>query len=227
MSDEIQVERVEASDRWANVYSMFCDEVVWPRGLPLESIASAKTVIREGDAISRGLIRQGLADGNPDVDAVYRLTRTLPIQFSRRAPVMLNAGSWCPFNSQNTIFRREVFPLLYLPSPCTFRMTDIWRSFVAQRCLWEMGEGIVFHNASVIQERNHHDILKDFEDEIPGYLNNDKLVRCLADLTLSSKDPLTNLVKCYEGLVQAGFFPTGELKILGTWCREFERLGSG
>jgi hypothetical protein len=34
-------------------------------------------------------------------------------------------------------------PLLYLPSHCCFRMTDIWRSFIAQRCLWELGHWVV------------------------------------------------------------------------------------
>jgi hypothetical protein len=104
-------------------------------------------------------------------------------------------------------------------------MTDIWRSFVAQRCLWEMGEGLIFHSPSVIQERNEHDILKDFEEEIPGYLKNDKLVSCLADLTLPAKDPLAMLSACYEVLVRAGFFPAEELSILRAWCREFERIG--
>jgi len=32
--------------------------------------------------------------------------------------------------------------LMYLPIKASFRMTDIYRSFVAQRCLWELGEGV-------------------------------------------------------------------------------------
>lgn len=223
LPETIEAEKFQAAQRWMNVYSLFSSQEIWPRGLPLQHLGDAKIANPRGMVQSRGLIRQGLADGNPDVDAVYRLTRPLPVDFDRRTPVVLDAGSWCPFNSQNTVYRREVFPLLYLPSKCSFRMTDIWRSFVAQRCLWEMGEGVVFHNATVFQDRNEHNILKDFEDEIPGYLQNDKIAAHLDDLPLSSKDPLNNLVACYESLVAAGFFPAEELKILSGWCRELER----
>jgi hypothetical protein len=224
-ADNIPVELVRGSSHWVNVYALFSDEQIWPRGLPLEQITSANEVISRGQGTSPGLIRQGLADENPDVDAVYRMTCKLPVNFRSRPPIMIEPGFWCPFNSQNTVFRREVFPLLYLPSHCTFRMTDIWRSFVAQRCIWEMGQGLVFHDASVYQERNEHSLLSDFKDEVPGYLNNDRLVRSLADLALNSKDPLVNLVACYEHLVQAGFFPGEELTILRGWRSEFERMG--
>ena len=65
-----------------------------------------------------------LAD--PDVDAVYRLTRKTPLFFDRAAePVVLASDTWTPFNSQNTLFYREAFPLLYLPCHVSFRMTDI------------------------------------------------------------------------------------------------------
>ena len=117
-------------------------------------------------------IQQGLANQNPDVDAIYRLVLPLPLDFVEAAPVALGKGAWCPFNSQNTTWWSEAFPLLYLPFHCSFRMTDIWRSFVAQRIAWENGWSILFHNATVFQERNEHSLIRDFEEEIPGYLNN-------------------------------------------------------
>ncbi|MBV5271274.1 MAG: DUF288 domain-containing protein, partial [Afipia sp.] len=76
---------------------------------------------------------------NPDVDAIYRLTLPLPQSFREEQPVALGRNVWCPFNSQNTTWWKEAAPLLYLPSFCSFRMTDIWRSFVAQRIAWENG----------------------------------------------------------------------------------------
>ena len=82
---------------------------------------------------------------------------------------------WCPFNSQTTWWFPAACPLMYLPSFCTFRMTGIWRSFVAQRCLWAMGSALTFHQAEVIQQRNVHNLLKDFEDEVPGYLRNESI----------------------------------------------------
>jgi len=168
------VNEISADQSWCNVYRHFTDKNIWPRGFSLQRIMQP-TEMSVTKGTTRGLIYQGLANDNPDVDAIYRLSSVLPITFEEKAPVVLKPGFWCPFNSQNTIFKKEAFPLLYLPSYCSFRMTDIWRSFVAIRCLWELGEGVVFHNASVYQRRNEHDLLKDFEDEIPGYLNNEKV----------------------------------------------------
>ena len=77
-----------------------------------------------------------------------------------RSPVALGRGSWCPFNSQNTAWWPDAFPLLYLPSFCSFRMTDIWRSLVAQRIAAENGWWILFHEPTVRQERNEHNLMR-------------------------------------------------------------------
>lgn len=82
---------------------------------------------------------QGLADENPDVDAIYRLTNDTPCYFDERAPVVLEAGTLCPFNSQNTATRRELFPLLYMPVFITFRFTDILRGLAAYEALRRAG----------------------------------------------------------------------------------------
>jgi hypothetical protein len=220
--DCFMVDAITTKYPWFNVYSLFSEQLIWPRGYPLEHIR-AKNPYGATPHSTRGLIIQDLADNNPDVDAVYRFTCSLPIRFTHRiTPVMLSSGVWCPFNTQNTIFRREAFPLLYLPSCCSFRMTDIWRSFVAQRCLWELGEGIIFRNTSVYQERNSHELLKDFEDEIPGYLLNDRIRAMLESMNLERRDMIRNLVLCYEALIANEIIPSKEMQILKSWSREIE-----
>jgi hypothetical protein len=52
-----------------------------------------------------------LADDNPDVDAIYRLLLPIPLRFKEVKAVALR-GAWCPFNSQNTMWWPDVFPLL-------------------------------------------------------------------------------------------------------------------
>ena len=132
--------------RWVNAYGYFSNELIWPRGLPLSEVRSdapeTKTV-----AAMRSPIQQGLANGSPDVDAVWRLILDRKFAFSDGAPVMLQAGNWCPFNTQSTWWWPIAYPLLYLPSYCSFRTCDIWKSFIAQRCLWELGYAITFHGA--------------------------------------------------------------------------------
>ena len=73
---------------------------------------------------------------------------------------------------------------MYLPSYCSFRMTDIWRSFVAQRIAWECDWPILFHSSNVRQERNEHNLMSDFRDEVSGYLNNLNIMDSLMNLNL-------------------------------------------
>lgn len=223
---DVEVDVVDGV-KWENVYTHFSDEKIWPRGYPLEELNSAgesRTTKRKVTAY----IQQALADENPDVDAVYRLAGNLPVKFKKGVPLALGKGVWCPFNSQATTTFREAFPLLYLPSYCSFRMTDIWRSFIAQRCLWEMDSHLLFTEAKVYQERNEHNLLKDFEDEVPGYLGNNRLVSVLAEVTLQKGSRAevvsTNLMECYRALTAEGFFPEKELDLVSRWITDMARL---
>jgi hypothetical protein len=167
-------------------------------------------------------IQQGLADENPDVDAIYRLVEELPQSFRNDRRVVLGEGSWCPFNSQNTTWWADAFPLLYLPAYCSFRMTDIWRSFVAQRICWEQGWGVLFHEPTVWQERNEHNLMRDFRDEVPGYLHNAAICEALAGLKLAPGVERLgeNLLVCYEKLVEMSLVGPEELPLLAAWLED-------
>jgi hypothetical protein len=212
---------------WMNVYRAFTADNIWPRGLPLDRVTDPATGAHDPSTPLADFhcpIQQGLADNAPDVDAVWRLVLDRPFAFRRGESVWLPPGTWCPFNSQTTWWWPEVYPLLYLPSFCSFRMTDIWRSFIAQRCLWELGHGLVFHAAEVTQDRNPHNLLRDFKDEIPGYTQNDAIIARLSSLSLTAGRGAVadNLVKCYEALTAAGFFPTDELPLVRAWADDVQ-----
>ena len=216
-----------AATTWLNVYRFFSTETIWPRGLPLEEISVGTDhvqVEKSRDCVSS--IQQGLVNVSPDVDAVWRLTQDRPFTFSGRQSVHLEPGVWCPFNTQSTWWWPEAYPLLYIPSNCSFRMCDIWKSFVAQRCLWELDQGVVFHPPEVDQERNEHSLIKDFKDEIPGYLGNQEIVACLDGLSLSSGsgNVVRNLVHCYEALIDASFFPESEMELVKAWATDVESV---
>jgi hypothetical protein len=117
---------------------------------------------------------------------------------------------------------------MYLPSTCSFRLTDIWRSFVAQRILWAMGYSVAFHAAEVHQDRNDHDLLKDLRDEFVGYSKNDSIATILGNLQLHSDAAATgqNMRICYEALVAAGCLETAELDLLSCWLSDVDSVGS-
>jgi hypothetical protein len=89
-----------------------------------------------------------------------------------------------------------------------------------------MGYGIVFHGPDVVQGRNEHDLMRDFRDEIPGYLRNKEMASVLEDLSLQGglDDPGHNLRRCYEALVAKEFVPREELGLLDAWLNDIEKL---
>ena len=208
---------------WTNVYRYFTDLHIWPRGFALECLSNPLPKLNEIILVDCP-IQQGLADENPDVDAIYRLTQPLPIVFNQSINVALGENTICPFNSQNTTWFKEAFPLLYLPYHCSFRMTDIWRSFVAQRIGWTCGWPVLFHSSTVKQERNAHNLMHDFRDEIPGYMNNLAICQSLRDLDLREgleNIPL-NMISCYEKLIQMGCVGAEEIALLKAWLHDSE-----
>jgi hypothetical protein len=224
-SEEMSCRTVEA-DAWVNAYQYFCDKFIYPRGLPL---AHARDQGPEPGppAMVSSPIHQGLADEDPDVDAVYRMLFPLPFRFDRdRGPVLLQGNAWCPFNSQNTTFFRSAFPLLYLPAACSFRMTDIWRSFVAQRVLHHLGNGVLFHGPSVWQERNDHDLHRDFIDELPGYTHNSRIREVLMEISFDGIDSIPRMMECcYEEMMSRGWIGALEESLLKAWLEDLDVIG--
>jgi hypothetical protein len=215
-----------AGSGWINVYSHFTDQWIWPRGFALNRLLdnNKQPAIIDSNVTSKeAVIQQYLADGDSDVDAIYRLALNDNVKFKNKSAVFLENGQTCPFNSQNTVWMPKAFNLLYLPSFVSFRMTDIWRSFVATRCVHAMQNRVAFLSPTVFQERNIHDFIVDFKQEIDGYIHNDEIVQCLArlDLNNDSDSSLSNMIKCYEALhSQLNLITSAELKLIEQWCLE-------
>ncbi|GAP35171.1 STELLO glycosyltransferase family protein [Piscinibacter sakaiensis] len=223
-TEQVQAARCERPG-WLNVYRYFSASGVWPRGLPLTEVQALPPALGPEEPGLLCPIQQGLADENPDVDAIYRLTAPLPLRFEPRGPVALR-GAWSPFNSQNTTWFPRSWPLLYLPYHCSFRMTDIWRSFVAQRLAYLNGWHVLYHGATVWQDRNAHDLMRDFEEEIPGYLHNERIRAALEALALPAGEPALPqaLRQCYRCLVDLGVVGAAELPLLEAWLQDLADL---
>jgi hypothetical protein len=218
-------ERIPGDRGFVNIYSLFSDQHIWPRGLPLDRITGSGDLT--GSGVKAGCnvgVWQGLADEDPDVDAVYRLTSDKPCYFNDRGPVVLGRGTLTPFNTQNTLFRRELFPLLYLPVTVTFRFTDILRGLVAQPVMWLYGYELGFVGASVIQKRNPHDYMKDFASEVPMYMLGESVPGIVSSALDPSDTVSGNLYRAYEALAGRGIVMSGELTALEAWIEDIGNI---
>jgi hypothetical protein len=212
---------------FVNIYQLYTKQKIWARGLPLNLITKdfeLKKFINTKEC--KVGVWQGLADEDPDVDAIYRLTSDTPCYFIEREPVVLDQGSISPFNTQNTIIRKELFALMYLPTYVTFRFTDILRGLVAQPIMWLYGYQLGFTNATVVQKRNPHDYLKDFISEIPMYQHSEKVIELVSNSISSSESVETNLYNAYKALLKANIVNKNEIITLEAWLQDINKLKS-
>jgi hypothetical protein len=210
---------------WVNIYDVFKKNKkinVWPRGLPLDELFINKIKLGNNKK-NIFYLQQGVCEGNPDVDAIYRLlNKKINISFRSFKVNLGNALS--TFNSQNTIWFKPIFPLLYLPVTCSMRCTDIWRSLVALKILQFNNNKILFFGTTMFQKRNIHDLNNDFKDEVPMYLNNKNIFNSLSNLKLIKGDYLSNLLICYKCLIKNGYISKKELIYLRSWISDFKNL---
>ncbi len=212
---------------FVNGYQLFTDSLVWPRGLPLDRVLSGPRLVREdlADSACSVGVWQALANGDPDVDAIFRLVIGQPVTFGDAPPVVFESGTLCPFNSQNTAFRRECFPLLYLPTRVSFRYTDILRGVVAQPIMWATGLRLGMAAATVTQERNPHDLMRDFDSEVPMYLTVSEAARIATAASDPRRSITENLVGVYHALADHGIVPPEELVSLDAWVTDLASMG--
>lgn len=147
---------------------------IWHRGYPIELVPMRSAVQYGGKLKRRVLVQADLWDGDPDIDAMARLSQRPIVKFDKiQGPY--GSTSISPFNSQNTFLAREVIPY-YSVFPYVGRMDDIWGSYVLQHYF---PNSVCYNKASVYQDRNVQDLVTNLENEIVGYRHTTDLIRSL------------------------------------------------
>ena len=145
---------------------------LWHRGLPLELVNNRKYKTDKKKLIKPD-IQANFWNGDPDIDAVCRLIFKPECSFKKNLfPFFSKKIS--PFNSQNTLIARKVIKDYFL-FPHIGRMDDIWASFYVTSKKYS----VLYNEPTVYQQRNVHNLIKDFKDEYIGYVNSLKLVESL------------------------------------------------
>jgi len=203
---------------FVNLYRLFTDEHIWPRGIPPNhtSVTEVPSVTPGAPALDVAVI-QGLVNNDPDVDAFYRINvKNTPFTFEKDPgyDVILGKNSVCPFNTQNTFwFDPSTFYAMYLPVSVTFRYTDILRGFIALFQLWKQNKTIKFTLPTAIQDRNEHDLKKDYESEEPMYKTAEQVIQLLHENSDAGLKDVYRIL-CNHGIVQES-----EMAVLDEWLR--------
>ena len=203
---------------------------MWPRGYPLNSIKTlCNYTLVQGGNLSEVAVFQSLADHEPDVDGIFRLTRPVPMYFDAsgdsKSTLILPAGVFSPFNAQATLITRPAFWSLLLPTSVHGRVSDIWRSYIAQRLLWDVGRTIAFTAPMVKQLRNEHNPLADMKAEDDLYFK----ALAMLDFLGGWQSTAVSLPGRYEELVIAlyarDYLGANDVRITQEWLKALVKVG--
>lgn len=208
--------RTIISPEYPNVYSHFTKNNIWPRGYPIEWLTKKNINIYK-NAPADVLVWQGLVDGDPDVDAIYRLVIGEKITFAKNRTLVLEKNIVSAFNTQNTVWLKKAQYLMYLPFSVNFRYTDILRSYIAQFGIWALGGRLGFTSPTALQKRNDHNLLHDFEDEVQMHTLFYTVMETLRKCKLEGKP--TDLITMYEALYKVKVVSRKELTAVREWIR--------
>lgn len=210
-----------SGEKFVNIYHLFDSKYSWPRGFPINRILKKQQLSKKMRVVFSP-IQNSLLDQNGDFDAIYRLVSDKNVIYKKSGQYALNKGVYCPFHSGNTFWYPESFMLLYLPAYTNPHVEDIWRGYIAQRLLWEIHGNLTFIYPTVYtNQRNKHDYVRDFEFELPLFLQTEKLISILDSLSLN-KDLGDSLIKTYKVLVKEGLMQKEEMIPLTEWVKNVE-----
>lgn len=159
----------------------------WARGFPLDRILDDSTwgdvpVELEALPMDKVAVLQYCADSNPDIDAIHRLTKPLPMDFDPSVkPVVVPSRTYSPYNAQATVHTAASLWATLLPATVPGRVSDIWRGYFAQRLFHDTDMSLVFLPPRIRQDRNIHSYLADMKAELDLYFKSAKLLEFLDD----------------------------------------------
>ncbi|MCO5551393.1 hypothetical protein L7F22_004896 [Adiantum nelumboides] len=213
-----------------NPYIHFGQHSVWPRGLPLDSVSSINSEIYY-DSVSSGRqwIQHGLSNGLPDVDSVFYFTRKgvqelIDIKFDSRAPpVVLPQGTMAPFSHINTLFHHSAFWALMLPISVNPQVSDIFRSFWAQRILWEIGGYLAVYPPST--HRTDAKMAFSFEEEKELHESVDRLINLLIGWTSKKSTFFMRILELSHALAEAGLWAAQDVDFTAAWLQDLVSVG--
>lgn len=196
------------------LFKNYSDNYLWPRGLPLEVIKT-KHIFSKTKKPEKILIWQSLANNDPDVDAIFRLTKNHKIFFDDEKALVLASTQFSPMNAQSCLFFNQSFLALFLPFSVPGRVSDIWRGYIAQALLFGIPGNIVLSSPLVIQNRNAHNYLEDFMAEKDLYEKSGALLNLLTTF-LNYKKSFT-IFDIYVELYEKGFVELIDVEAVYLW----------
>ena len=225
----------------------------WPRGFPIDRVllnsSTAETPIEVKTVqvpASTVAVVHFLANHDPDVDALYRMIRPLPLDFPihGQLPLLLptysetadsqNANTvpsaahtvYAPYNAQSTLHTRSALWTLLLPLELHQHVSDIWRSYIAQRLFADIGVRVAFHPPIAAHiRRPKEENLPDMVAELPLYQDTLSLLRTLRAWRGKAATLPGRLEELYVHLFEQGYLDVKDVTLMQLWVAALLEAG--
>ena len=196
----------------------------WPRGYPLELLQHASPLLEESVAEPGTIgVYQMCANQNPDVDAIHRFVRPLPIDFEDSTTPFVVRDSFVPTNAQATLHTALWATLL--PKTVPGRVSDIWRGYFAQALFPYVGTSVaIVPPGNVVQDRNEHNILGDLQAEWQLYHQVGTLIKYLRAPRVVRSIP-QGMEDLWIDLYEREYIELDDVWLVQEWIQALDAMG--
>jgi len=179
---------VLSETNWVNCCEFLEGDEVYPRGFVYSRKPKKQDWKVETNQI---VVNAGMWLHNPDVDAIYCITKD-PRITGLKGEMVLGEKQFCPFNSQNTAILAETLAGYWFPPKFdnsmfkVGRFGDIFAGIFYEKVMHHLGGTVLFGEPMSKHIRNSHNYLKDLEWEMMGMVILDDIVDELDTIRLTS-----------------------------------------
>ena len=173
-------------------------------------------------------VMQYCVNANPDVDAIHRLVKPLPLNFDPTAsPLMIPPCAFVPYNAHATVHTYHALFTTILPSTVPGRVSDIWRSYFAHVMFFALDLAVTFLPPLRVQDRNEHAYLGDFRAELDLYSKAGKLVEYFPIWEPDNEDRTipARMEALWINLYERGYIEDDDVHLLQLWLAALVEVG--
>jgi hypothetical protein len=188
---EVEIDLYDTENLVFDPLSVTNTPLLWHRGYPIELVPHRNKISYIGRVKRNVMVQADLWDGDPDIDAIARLSMRPCVKYDNFEP--FGSTKLSPFNSQNTFLHRDVLKY-YMMLPFVGRMDDIWPSYIVQKFF---PNSLIYCKPSVYQDRNPQDLITNLEKEIFGYRNTLKFINNIEAIPSLAPEETKKAIKIY------------------------------
>jgi len=139
---------------------------------------------------------------------------------------MVPTGVLTPYNAQATLHFKAGFWALLLPITVHGRVSDIWRSYFAQRLFWDVGLQMGFlARPLVVQDRNPHSNLGDLDAERDLYQKSEHLINFLGRWKGKGKTLIARIEELWVTLYEHQYIELEDVVLMQQWLQSLLDIG--